>query len=71
MIIQVCQHFSLDFVEKLFLNHEEGLNEMLLENDHRTKLTKCVWQIPNPAFVQVWEEVYERNCKPRQAKHQT
>jgi len=42
MIIQVCQHFSLDSSEELFSNHEEGLNEMLLEDDHRTKLIKCV-----------------------------
>ena len=30
MIIQVCQHFSLDSTKELFPYHEEGLNEMLL-----------------------------------------
>lgn len=42
MIIQTCQYFSLDSTKELFPDHEEGLNEMLLEDDHRTKLTKCV-----------------------------
>ncbi len=42
IIIQVCQHFSLDSTKELFPDHEEGLNEILFEDDHRTKLTKCV-----------------------------
>ena len=45
MIIEACQHFSLDSSEELFSNHGEGLNEMLLEDDHRTKLIKYVRQI--------------------------
>ena len=41
MIIQVRQHFSFDSSEKLFWS-DKGLNEMLLGDDHRTKLINCV-----------------------------
>jgi hypothetical protein len=42
MIIQVCPHFSLDSTNELFPKHEEGLNEIILKDDHRTGLIKCV-----------------------------
>lgn len=42
MILQVCRYFSLDTTKKLFSDHEDGFNELLLEDDHSTQLTKFV-----------------------------
>ena len=42
MILQVCRYFSLDTTQKLFSDHEDGFNELLLEDDHCTQLTKFV-----------------------------
>jgi hypothetical protein len=41
MIINVCHHFTLDTTVDVFADHEEGDNELLIEDDHRTKLIKC------------------------------
>ena len=40
MIINVCHHFTLDTTVDIFTDHEEGDNELLVEDDHRTKLIK-------------------------------
>ena len=40
MIIQVNKHFVLDTPTMLFLDHEDGANENLVEDDHKVKLVK-------------------------------
>ena len=42
MIVIVCHHFALESTIHLFADHEDGENEMLVEDDHRTKLLKFV-----------------------------
>ena len=42
MIITVCHYFSLDTTIDLFLEHEKGMNEVVVEDEHATKLIKCV-----------------------------
>ena len=42
MIVNVCHHFALESTIRLFADHEDGENEMLVEDDHRTKLLKFV-----------------------------
>jgi hypothetical protein len=41
MIINVCHHSTLDTTVNVFIDHEDGDNELLIEDDHRTKLIKC------------------------------
>jgi hypothetical protein len=40
MIVEVCRHFMLDTTVDLFADHEDGDNEILVEDDHKTKLIK-------------------------------
>lgn len=42
MIINVCQHFALESTLALFADHDDGDNEAVVEDDHRTQLTKRV-----------------------------
>ena len=42
MIITVCHYFSLDTTIDLFLEHEKGMNEVVVEDEHTTKLIKCI-----------------------------
>ena len=42
MILNVCHHFALDTTIDLFPDHEDGANEILVEDDHKTKLVKCI-----------------------------
>ena len=42
MIVNVCHHFALETTIRLFADHEDGENEMLVEDDRRTKLVKFV-----------------------------
>ena len=42
MIIKVCQHFTLESTLPLFTDHEDGDNEAVVEDDHKTQLTKRV-----------------------------
>ena len=42
MIIKVCHHFSLDTTIDLFSEHEKGMNEVVVEDEHTTKLIKCI-----------------------------
>ncbi len=42
MIVNVCHHFALETTMPLFADHEEGENEIVVEDDHRTKLIKFV-----------------------------
>ena len=41
MILKVCQHFLIESRQSVFKDHEEGTNEILVEDDHRMKLVKC------------------------------
>ena len=41
MIVEVCRHFMLDTTVDLFEDHEDSDNEILVEDDHKTKLIKC------------------------------
>lgn len=41
MILEVCHHFLVDSCQTVFEDHEEGMNESVLEDDHRVKLIKC------------------------------
>jgi hypothetical protein len=41
MIVEVCRLFMLDTTVDLFEDHEDGDNEILVEDDHKTKLIKC------------------------------
>ena len=41
-IINVSHHFTLDSTVALFTDHEDGDNEPVVEDDHRTQLTKFV-----------------------------
>lgn len=41
MIIQVNKYFMLDTTASLFTDHEDGANESLVEDDHKTTLIKC------------------------------
>ena len=40
MILNVCHHFTLDTTIDLFPDHEDGANEILVEDVHTTKLVK-------------------------------
>ena len=42
MIVNVCQHFTLESTLPLFADHEDGDNEAIVEDDHNTQLTKRV-----------------------------
>ena len=42
MIIKVCHYFTLDTTIDLFLEHEKGMNEVVVEDVHTTKLIKCI-----------------------------
>ena len=42
MIINVSHHFAIDSTVALFTDHEDGDNEAVVEDDHRTQLTKFV-----------------------------
>ena len=42
MIISVCHHFAQESTLELFQDHEDGENELIVEDDHKTKLTKYV-----------------------------
>ena len=42
MIIAVCQHFNLESTFPLFRDHEDGVNEAVIEDDHSTQLTKHI-----------------------------
>ena len=42
MIVNVCHYFALEATIRLFGNHEDSENKMLVEDDHRTKLVKFV-----------------------------
>ena len=42
MVIQVNKHFMLDTTATLFSDHEDGINESLVEDDHRATLIKCI-----------------------------
>lgn len=41
MIFEVCHHFLIESHQSVFKDHEEGTNEILVEDDHRMKLVKC------------------------------
>ena len=41
MIVEVCCHLMLDTTIDLFVDHEDGDNEILVEDDHKMKLMKC------------------------------
>ena len=41
MIVEVCNYFLLDSKENVFVGHETGTNESLVEDDHQMKLIKC------------------------------
>ncbi len=40
LVMKVCNHFILDASHQVFNNHEQGLNENVFEEDHRSKLIK-------------------------------
>ena len=42
MILNVCHHFAPDTTIDLFPDHEDGANEIPVEDDHQTKLVKCI-----------------------------
>ena len=42
MIVNICHHFALETTIRLFEDHGDGENEMLVEDDHRTQLVKFV-----------------------------
>ena len=42
MIVNVFHHIALETTIRLFADHEDGENEMLVEDDHRNKLVKFV-----------------------------
>ena len=42
MIVDVFHHIALETTIRLFADHEDGENEMLVEDDHGNKLVKFV-----------------------------
>jgi hypothetical protein len=39
--MNVSHHFTLDTTVDVFTDHEDGDNELLIDDDHRTKRIKC------------------------------
>lgn len=42
LITNVCKHFIMDCSHQVFQDHEQGLNENVLEEDHQTTLIKLI-----------------------------
>lgn len=38
----MCHYFTLDITFDIFTDHEEGVNEIFVEDDHKLKLVKCI-----------------------------
>ena len=61
MIVNIFQHFTLDSTSKLFTDHEDDDNEILVD-DHRTNET-CGGQILHVVAVQLWKEIRQQDSK--------
>ena len=60
MIIQVNKHFMLDSTSTLFSDHEEGTNECLVEDDHKTTLIKFTANKYFTLRLFTYGKIYER-----------
>ena len=60
MIIQVNEHFMLDSTAALFSDHEEGTNEILVEDNHGAVLIKCIADKYLTLRLHTYGKIYER-----------